>query len=130
MSVLRGSRASALVKEWAENESWFTFSPPEKGNEWIAVEYEISLDSFPVDSEGTDASVSVFLSGTDGGYLTAEGKEYTAAAVNLTDGQYDYEGIKKGVIAWQSPEKCDDILLTIGEYEETQAFFKISMQKH
>ena len=122
-AVSRGNKADEIIKTACDGSDWFTFSKAEVGFEWVAAEYEISLDSFPVDTNGADAEVTSFVTTGDGEYIGDKG----AVTVVLTDGQYYYEGIQNGVIAWQVPSECADMVLSAGEYGEEQAFFKVQV---
>lgn len=124
LSVTKGEAAKKEVKLYAENSDEFIYSEPEKGEEWVVAEYELSLDGFPVDSEGADVSVTSFVAAADGGYIQKDGKNQSTVTVSMIDSEYYFEGIRNGKIAFILPEQYNDYMVILGEYNETQAYFK------
>ena len=104
----------------------YEYQKPDKGLEWVVAGYEIDIGSLPVDEGGADTAITAFVTGMDGGSLEYKGKLYPVTAVNMTDGNYYYEGLHKGETAFILPEGCIDYMLVLGEYGETQAYFTMS----
>lgn len=124
--VTRGDKAKAEVRAFMNGSDEYTYKEPDKGEEWVVAEYELCLDGFPLDEGGADCSVSSFVTGTDGGYIVSGGKNYSPVTVNITDGEYYFEEIHGGKIAFTLPKNCKDCLIVLGEYEEDQAYFTLN----
>ncbi len=123
ISVTNGKNAEKEVKAFMDESEEYTYEKPEKNTEWISVEYELSLDGFPLDEEGADACVSAFVSAADGSVIEYKGKKFSSVTVNMVDGEYHFEGIVKGRTAFKMPENLSDYTVAFGEYGETQAYF-------
>lgn len=126
LSLVSGAEAEKEVRAFMNENSEYVYSKPEKNEEWVLLEYELSLDGFPVDESGADASVVSFVTAEDGGYIESSGEKYSPATVCITDGKYCFEGTVKGKIALKLPKDCRDAVISVGEYNETQAYFSIS----
>lgn len=122
-ALTKGKKASEIVKKFMDKSASYTYTEPDKNAEWIVADYEISLDGFPVDKGGVDTSITSFVTGTDGNYMEYGDKKWSTTTVNITDGKYYYEGNVKGQIAYQMLTGRTDYVITLGEYNETQAFF-------
>lgn len=123
-SVEHGQKAVKTVKEFMSESSAYNYIEPVKDAEWVVAEYEISLKGFPVDEGGADSTITSFITSNDGGYLNYGDKKWNTTTINITDGKYYYEGIVKGKIAYQMISGRSDYIIALGEYDETQAFFK------
>lgn len=121
--VLRGDKAKEEVRSFMNGSNEYTYKEPDKDEEWVIVEYELCLDGFPLDEGGADCSIVSFVKGKDGGYVNSGGKSFDPITVNITDGNYYFEEIHSGKIAFTLPKDCKDYLIVLGEYEEDQAYF-------
>lgn len=128
-SVTIGKKAEKEVRTFMNESTEYVYTAPSAEEQWVLAEYELSLDGFPLDESGADAGITSFVTAEDGGIITVGEKKYSPVTVNITDGQYYYEGIVKGKIAYRLPKKCGKTLLVLGEFEETQAFFQIDEGK-
>lgn len=122
-SVTRGKDAADRVRKYMETDSALTYRQPKKGYEWVVLSYDVSLDDFPMDESGADASVQSFLLGADGGDMEYSGSLYSDVTVNMTDGNYYFEGIHGGETAFILPVKLRDYLVSFGEYGESAGYF-------
>lgn len=122
-SIIHGEQATKSVKEFLDESPSYNYTEPDKNAEWVIAEYEISLDGFPVDEGGADSSIVSFIMGSDGNYIDYGDKKWTTTTINIIDGQYYYEGIVTGRIAYQMISDWNDYVIILGEYNETQAFF-------
>ena len=125
-SLEHGQKATDTVKKFMSESSSYNYTEPDKDAEWVVAEYEISLDGFPVDEGGADSTITAFITAEDGGYLEYGDKQWSTTTINITDGEYHFDGIVKGQIAYQMLKGRSDYVITLGEYDETQAFFKES----
>lgn len=124
VKVTRGSAAKKLVRENIEKNSSYTYREPEKGYEWVVLGYELSLDDFPLDEGGADASVTAFLTGSDGGYIEqSDGSLYSDAVMDFYEDKYYFEGIVSGKLAFILPVGMKDYMVSFGEYGETTGYF-------
>ncbi len=123
--LMRGDKAKDKVKAFMEESDEYTYKEPDKGEEWVLAEYELCLDGFPLDEVGADCSIVSFVTDQDGGYIQSGGKSYNPVTVNITDGEYYFEQIHGGKIAFILPEHFKDYLIVLGEYEEDQAYFSV-----
>ena len=123
-SVEHGQKATDIVKEFMSESSSYNYTEPSNDAEWVVADYEISLDGFPVDEGGADGSITSFITSESGGYLEYGDKQWSTTTINITDGKYYFDGIVKGKIAYQMLKNRSDYVITLGEYGETQAFFK------
>ncbi len=126
LSIKKGKDAADRVKKFMDKNDSYEYQKPDKGLEWVVAGYEIDIGSLPVDEGGADTAITAFVTGMDGGSLEYKGKLYPVTAVNMTDGNYYYEGLHKGETAFILPEGCIDYMLVLGEYGETQAYFTMS----
>ena len=108
-----------------KNPAGYEYTTPAKDQKWALIGYTISLDGFALDENGADASLTSFVSAEDGGYLRQGGKDVTSVTMNLFEDKYYYEGQAEGYIAVLIPADCKKFILTLGEYNETQAFYLI-----
>lgn len=122
-SVVHGEKAAETVKDFMDKSSSYNYTEPDKNAEWVVAEYQISLDGFPVDKGGADASVTSFIMGSGGGFIDNNGEKWSTTTINITDNNYYYEGIVTGKIAYQMLAGHTDYIIVVGEYNETQAFF-------
>ncbi|MDD6490011.1 MAG: hypothetical protein PUG48_09415 [Clostridia bacterium] len=123
-AVEHGQKATDIVKKFMSESSSYNYTEPGQDAEWVVAEYEISLDGFPVDEGGADSSITSSVTAENGGYFEYGDKKWSTTTVNITDGQYYFEGTVKGQIAYQMLKNRTDYVITLGEYDETQAFFK------
>ena len=121
--IYSGNQAEKEVKRFTSADETYTYKAPDIGCQWVIADYEINLDSFPAGKAGADASVSSFVTAADGSNIEYKGKKYAVYTMNITDGEYYYEGIRKGSIAYEIPTGCTDYIITLGEYDEQQAFY-------
>ncbi len=122
-SVTYGENAEKTVRSFMNENPEYVYTKPLPTEQWAVAEYELSLDGFPLDETGADASITSFVTAEDGGTITVDEKIYNPFTVNIIDGQYRYEGIVSGKIAFRLPKNCGKYLIVVGEFEETQAFF-------
>ena len=123
ISVTNGKNAEKEVKAFMDESPEYTYEKPDKNTEWVIAEYELSLDGFPLDDEGADASVSAVVSSDDGGIIEYKGEKFSSVTVNMIDGNYSFEGLVKGRTAFKMPKNFSNYIVAFGEYGETQAYF-------
>lgn len=123
-SFERGEKAENLVKKLMSENKGNPYRELPEDFEWVVAYYEISLDSFPVDEGGADASLSAMIISENGEMPEYSSKILGTVANTFYDKNYAFEGILKGVIVYQMPKNDKEYLLAVGEYEETQAFFR------
>lgn len=125
LSFERGKQTGREVERLASQSSFSGYVPPGSSEEYVLVEYELSLSGFPIEEGGTLNTISAHITDSDGNMLKlSDGSYWGASAVCLDEDKYYYEGIVKGRLAYRIPEKCHDYLLVLGEEGQTQAFFK------
>ena len=124
ISVEHGQKATDTVKKFMSESPSYNYTEPGQDAEWVVAEYEISLDGFPVDEGGADSTITSFITAENGGYFEYGDKQWSTTTINITDGKYYFDGIVKGQIAYQMLKDRTDYVITLGEYDETQAFFK------
>lgn len=125
--IERGSTAQKKAMDFLNAHSEYNgISRPAKGQEWVAVDYEIVLDGFPLDKSGTDAVITAFVQAEDGGDIMDGDNAFFPVTVNISDDSVFYEGTVKGSVVFVLPKSCTDFLMVFGEYEEEQAFIKCS----
>ena len=125
ISFERGAQALREAERLASQSSFTSLIPAGGSEEYVLVEYEISLNGFPVDEGGTLNTISAHITDTEGNMLKLSDGSYTgASAVCLDEEKYYYEGTVKGRLAYRIPKDCRDYLLVLGEEGQTQAFFK------
>lgn len=123
-SAIYGKDAEIKIKDALKKDpAGYEFTAAQKDQKWAVVTYELSLDGFPVDDGGADASITSFVTAEDGGYLSRGGKDDAVVTMNLYEEKYYFEGIVSGQTAMLIPKECDKFILCLGEYGETQAFF-------
>ena len=125
-AVTTGSDAEKQVKTFMQENETYSYKSPEKGMEWVVIEYEISLDGFPTDKTGTDAAITAFISSGDGSPVRKGSDMAGISTINMTDGKYSFEGKVKGRSAFEMFTGVKDYVVAFGEYGETQAFFSPS----
>lgn len=123
-AIEHGQKATDTVKKFMSESSSYNYTEPGQDAEWVIADYEISLDGFPVDEGGADSSITSFITAENGGYFEYGDKQWSTTTINITDGKYYFDGIVKGQIAYQMLKDRTDYVITLGEYDETQAFFK------
>ncbi len=123
--IVRGNAAKDEIRTFMDQSDEYTYKEPADGQEWVLAEYEICLDGFPVDEGGTDCSIVSFVLGTDGGYIQSGGENYDPVTINIIDDKYYFEGNHKGKIAFTLPKKCQNYLISAGEYDEDRAYFSV-----
>ncbi len=127
-NITRGTAAEKTVKAYAEKSEVFTYTAPEKGQEWVVADYQISLENFPMDEGGTTADITAFVSDKGGHALTWNKQSWITSPVSLSDGKYAQGGTIKGKFAFLMLRDKQDYVLTLGEYDETQMFFSEKTQ--
>lgn len=121
-----GSEADKKIREILKKDpSGYKYTEPGKDSKWALIDYTLSLDGFPLDEGGEDASVTSFVTAEDGGYLKSGGKDTASVTMDLFEKKYYFEGTVSGQIAVLIPAECKKFILTLGEYDETQAFFAL-----
>ena len=123
-AIEHGQNATDTVKKFMSESSSYNYTEPGQDAEWVIADYEISLDGFPVDEGGADSTITSFITAENGGYFEYGDKQWSTTTINITDGKYYFDGIVKGQIAYQMLKDRTDYVITLGEYDETQAFFK------
>lgn len=123
-AIEHGQKATDTVKKFMSESSSYNYTEPGQDAEWVIADYEISLDGFPVDEGGADSSITSFITAENGGYFEYGDKQWSTTTINITDRKYYFDGIVKGQIAYQMLKDRTDYVITLGEYDETQAFFK------
>lgn len=123
-AIEHGQKATDTVKKFMSESSSYNYTEPGQDAEWVIADYEISLDGFPVDEGGADSSITSFITAENGGYFEYGDKQWSTTTINITDGKYYFDGTVKGQIAYQMLKDRTDYVITLGEYDETQAFFK------
>lgn len=123
-AIEHGQKATDTVKKFMSESPSYNYTEPGQDAEWVVADYEISLDGFPVDEGGADSTVTSFITAENGGYFEYGDKQWSTTTINITDGKYYFEGTVNGKIAFQMLKNRSDYVITLGEYDETQAFFK------
>lgn len=127
-SLVRGKDAEKEIKSYAESTPSFTYKAPEKGTEWVLIEYSMNLDSFPTDKKGIDNSITAFVTDKGGEGLVLNGKQWSTTPVNMTDGKYYFYGEVSGKTAFLMIKDKKDFVIALGEFGETQAYFSPSVK--
>lgn len=124
VSIRRGGDVNEEVRRLMEQENHYYFEPDEN-EEYAIAEYEISLQDFPVGEGGTLCDITAFITGENGEALVLKDGSYWGTSVScLDESTYYYEGVVHSLMAFRIIKNRTDYLLTVGEYGETQTFFK------
>lgn len=123
VSVKRGENIYSELKETVGS-SRYLFEPRDN-EEYLLCEYEICLDGFPVPEGGTLCDITGGLTGTNGEMIKlSTGSYWGSSTVSLDEQTYYYDGVIHSMICSPIPKEVKDYLIVLGEYGETQAFFK------
>lgn len=124
VSIRRGEAINEEARRLMEQSGRYYFEPNEN-EEYAIAEYEISLNDFPVGEGGTLCDITAFITGENGEALALENGSYWGTTVScLDESTYYYEGVVHSLMAFRIIKGRTDYLMTVGEYDETQTFFK------
>lgn len=124
VSVRRGTRVTEEVRSLMNRKGDY-FTEPSDQEEYAIVEYEISLDGFPVGKGGVLCDIVAFVTGEDGEAMRLDsGSYWGSTALALDDDTYYYEGVIHSQLAYRIIKGRTDYLLMVGEYGETQTCFR------
>ena len=123
VSVKRGANIYSELKDTVGS-SRYLFEPRDT-EEYLVCEYEICLDGFPVPEGGTLCNITGGITGTNGEMVKlSTGSYWGSSTVSLDEQTYYYDGVIHSMICSPIPKEVKDYLIVLGEYGETQAFFK------
>lgn len=125
-NVTRGSSAAQEVKDYCNNKSsFYKYTEPKDGMEWAVVDYTVDLTNIADFGSGEKSlSVTSKISGTgDNTSIKYNGITYIVTTMNI-NARTSTENIANGQFAVQLPIGCSDYIIVLGDYSQTQAFFK------
>lgn len=124
-NIVSGAFAEKEIRQFSAKNSSYTYTPPSENTEWIIAEYEFSLDGFPVQKGGVAPDITAFITSPENEPITLDGKLWATSPINISEENYFFEGTVQGKIAYQMLKGYKNYIIVLGEWNETQAFFKI-----
>ena len=122
----RGDAARTIVKKYVEQpNSIYKWKELDKGQEWVVVNYSILFDQFKLGELGANPDVTTSVcSKSSKSAVVYNNASYIISTTGL--GNRDYVKSKGGdsSFAFALPKGCTDYIITFGEYNETNAYFK------
>ncbi len=123
VSARRGDSIYGELKETVGS-ARYLFEPKDN-EEYLVCEYEICLDGFPVAEGGTLCDIEGNITGTNGEAIKlSSGSYWGSTLISLDTETYYYDGVIHSLICSPIPKEIKDYLIVLGEYGETQAYFK------
>ncbi len=119
----RNSEVEPLINQYLSSNPQGSLNL-EEGNEWVAVEYNVTLNNFTTSTSGVASNLDLQISGLNSEQVIFEGNAYNVNNYNI-----QYEIIQSGssgraINLYQLPKGCTDYLLQFGSYNQTIAYFK------
>lgn len=123
VSVKRGAEIYDELKESVPT-GRYIFEPRDN-EEYAVCEYEICLNGFPVPEGGTLCDISGKITGNDGMSVTlSDGIIWGTTVTCLDEDTYYYDGVIHSQFCFPIPKEVHDYLIVLGEYGESEAYFK------
>lgn len=124
-NFVRGEDAVKLVKEYTDSSSYYKYTDPKEGMEYLVVEYEVDFSNFEIPSYGISLDLSPSVKGTKEGSsaITYNGINYYTTATSMNK-DYAKTSTAKGKFAVQVPKGCTDYVVSFGAYGKTITYVK------
>lgn len=123
--MIRGQEAEKIVKEYTENNKYFTYSKPQEGMEWLVVEYQINLGDFSKGANGANSDIQTTIKGFgDEKNIIIGNKEYEIKTQDISDREYTNEKQVTGRFVSQIPVECEEYVVMFGNEEYSYCEFR------
>lgn len=122
---VRGEDAVKLVKEYTDSSSYYKYTEPKEGMEYVVVEYEVDFSNFEIPSYGISLDLSPSAKGTTEGQsaIKYNGVNYYVTATSMNK-DYAKQAKATGKFAVQVPKGCTDYVVSFGSYGKTITYVK------
>ena len=124
--TIRGEDAKAAVKDYTDKSSFYKYTEPNEGLEWVVVDYEMNFSDFNIPKNGVEPRLSVSITGTgNNSAVKYNGVTYfMIMATNIGSSSYVKEANAQGRVAFQMPIGCSDYIMKFGDSSGNIAFIK------
>ena len=128
-NVTRGEEAEKIIKEWCNNQTFYSYQEPKANTEWVVFDYEVDLSKVTFDQGtiGTDTKISSSVKGLDGNSVKYNDVTYILSTTDISGSEYKKQpGVYKGKFIVMLPIGCKDYLVKLGDsYNGAESFFRV-----
>lgn len=123
--TIRGEEAKKAVQEFTDKSSFYKYQDPKEGLEWVVVDYDMDFANFTKSKYGVEPSLSVSITGLDGGSVKYKGVTYfMIMTTNIGSSSYIQTQTGKNRVAFQMPIGCSDYVMKFGSSSGSMAYIK------
>ena len=124
--TIRGEDAKNAVKEFTDKSSFYKYTEPNEGLEWVVVDYDMDFSDFKISKIGVEPRLSVSITGTgNNSAVKYKGVTYfMIMTTNIGSSSYVKTTNAQGRIAFQMPIGCSDYIMKFGDSSGDIAFIK------
>lgn len=123
--MVRGEEAKNIVKEYTENNTYFAYTEPQEGMEWLVVEYEINFGEYAKGSNGANSDIQTRIKGYgENENIVIGNKTYRTTTQDISRREYTNEEQATGRFATQIPVECEEYVIVFGNEEYSYCEFE------
>lgn len=123
--ITRGNEARTQILDYAKTDEYFDYDEPDKGEEWVVIDYDVDLSSISIPSYGISPYLTVDIVGTGNkDSVEFNGKKYYPITYRVSSTEFVTNPIASNKIATTLPVGCENYLIEFGAYSHTLGYVK------
>lgn len=124
--IIRGEEAERVVKEYTQNNKYFTYQEAQEGMDCLVVEYEINFGNYTKGNNGANSDIQTRIKGYGENENIVIGNEtYETKTQDISNREYTNSEQISGKFVTQIPKECEKYVIVFGNEEYNYCQFEV-----
>lgn len=124
--IIRGEEAERVVKEYTQNNKYFTYQETQEGMDCLVVEYEIIFGNYTKGNNGANSDIQTRIKGYgENENIVIGNKTYETKIQDISNREYTNSEQISGKFVTQIPKECEKYVIVFGNEEYNYCQFEV-----
>lgn len=124
--IIRGEDAERVVKEYTQNNKYFTYQETQEGMDCLVVEYEIIFGNYTKGNNGANSDIQTRIKGYgENENIVIGNKTYETKTQDISNREYTNSEQISGKFVTQIPKECEKYVIVFGNEDYNYCQFEV-----
>lgn len=124
--IIRGQEAERVVKEYTQNNKYFTYKETQEGMDCLVVEYEIIFGNYTKGNNGANSDIQTRIKGYgENENIVIGNKTYETKTQDISNREYTNSEQISGKFVTQIPKECEKYVIVFGNEDYNYCQFEV-----